>query len=105
MTDVYRRLREAAGKLLMFGRRWHRAARGGDRAAARAARAQLDARLPEVAASAAAYSGPRPPGRMAGFVAAALAYAAATTAAGRRPFLDLVAELGETPTVDDLLRG
>ena len=34
MTEAYRRLREAAGRLLMFGRRWHKASSSGDRAAA-----------------------------------------------------------------------
>jgi hypothetical protein len=89
----------------MHGRRWHRAARAGNRAAAAAALADLDARLPEVAAAAAAYSGPPPPGVMGAFVAAALAYDRATTAAGRRPFLDLVRELCRTPTAAELTEG
>jgi hypothetical protein len=100
MNYAYERLREAAGRLLLYGRRWHAAARAGDRAAARA---DLDRQAGAVAAAAAAYSGPRPPGRMAEFVAGAVAYHGAATEAERAPFLDLVAELCRTPTVDELM--
>jgi hypothetical protein len=103
MNYAYERLREAAGRLLMFGRRWHEASRAGDRAAAAAARAEMDARVPAVAAACAAYAGPRPPGRMAEFAAAAVAYHGAATEAEREPFLDLVCDLCRTPTLEDFL--
>jgi hypothetical protein len=103
MTYGYLRLREAAGRLLMYGRRWHAAARSGDAAAARRALKEFDARVPPVVAAAQAYAGPRPPGVMAEFVAGALAYHGAATPAQRAPFLDLVRELCRTPTIDELL--
>jgi hypothetical protein len=105
MNYAYERLRRAAGELLLYGRRWHEASRSGDRAAARRARKEFDARVPAVAAAYAAYGGPRPPGRMAEFVALVVSYHAAATEAEREPFLDLVRELCRTPTVEELMGG